>query len=71
MNIEDVRIKEAPEGFHLANEKVVNAIRKGLARNDGKCPCHHEKEWTDEQLICLCEEFRTTGHCCCGLYVKD
>ena len=51
------------------NEKVVNAIREGLKKKDGHCPCRLE---LTEDTMCMCKEFRETKHgeCHCGLYIK-
>ena len=44
------------EGWKLnPNEKVVNAIIKGINRCDTKCPC---------------SGYRLNDKCCCNLYVK-
>ena len=52
------------------NKEVVNAIREGLKRTGGYCPCLVERS---EDTKCLCKAFReqqTPGHCHCGLYEK-
>lgn len=49
---------------------TVSAIRTGLQKNDGYCPCRINK--TPENK-CICKEFReqtTPGPCHCGLYEK-
>ena len=55
--------------------KVVAAIREGLKRKDGYCPCRLHK--TPEN-ICMCQEFRDQiadpdfeGYCHCRLYYKE
>lgn len=59
------------EGFELnPNKKIRNAILKGVARNEGKCPCVHTEECTDEDLICPCKNYRENDICCCKLYTK-
>ena len=57
------------------NEKVVNAIREGLKKKDGYCPCKLE---VSEDTICMCKEFREQianpefeGYCHCMLYYKS
>ena len=57
------------------DEKVVNAIRQGLQRKEGYCPCRIQK--TPENL-CMCKEFRDQiadpnfeGFCHCRLYYKE
>ena len=56
------------------NEKVVNAIREGLKKKDGHCPCRLEQ---NEDTMCMCKEFRNQiadpefeGYCHCMLYYK-
>ena len=57
------------------NEKVVNAIREGLKKKDGHCPCRLE---ITEDTMCMCKEFRDQiadsefeGYCHCMLYYKS
>lgn len=57
------------------NEKVVNAIREGLKKKDGHCPCRLEQT---EDTMCMCKEFREQiadpefeGFCHCMLYYKS
>ncbi len=57
------------------NEKVVNAIREGLKKKDGHCPCRLE---LTEDTMCMCKEFREQiadpefeGYCHCMLYYKS
>lgn len=57
------------------NEKVVNAIREGLKKKDGHCPCRLEQT---EDTMCMCKEFRLQiadpefeGYCHCMLYYKS
>ena len=53
------------------NEKVVNAIREGLKKKDGHCPCRLEMT---EDTMCMCKDFRENvavgEYCHCGLYKK-
>ncbi len=56
------------------DEKVVAAIREGLKRKDGYCPCKIQRI---PENICMCEEFRNQiadpnfeGYCHCRLYYK-
>ena len=37
------------------NPKIVSAIREGLKKKDGYCPCRLQKI---EDNICMCKEFR-------------
>lgn len=56
------------EGFKLnPNEKVVNAILKGIERCGGECPCNN----TSEDKMCPCSNYQLHDHCCCNLYVKE
>ena len=55
------------EGWKLnPNEKVVNAIIKGINRCEGICPCDNKSEDTK----CPCSGYRLNDKCCCNLYVK-
>lgn len=56
------------------NQKIVNAIREGLKKKDGHCPCRLE---LTEDTMCMCKEFREQvadpefeGYCHCMLYYK-
>ena len=49
------------------NEKVVNAIIKGLNRCDGDCPCNN----TSYDKHCPCSNYRENDKCCCNLYIKE
>ena len=56
------------------DEKVVAAIREGLKRKEGYCPCKIQRI---PENICMCEEFRNQiadpdfeGYCHCKLYYK-
>ena len=48
------------------NDKIVNGILKGVARNGGNCPCANDSE--DKK--CPCSNYRLKDKCCCGLYLK-
>ncbi len=57
------------------DEKVVKAIREGLKRKDGYCPCRIARV---EDNVCMCKEFRDQiadpnfeGYCHCKLYYKE
>jgi len=57
------------------NARVVAAIREGLARSGGYCPCRLERT---EDNKCMCKEFREQmadpqfeGYCHCLLYFKE
>ena len=57
------------------DEKVVTAIRNGLKKKDGYCPCRIQKT---EDNVCMCKEFRDQvadpefeGFCHCRLYYKS
>ena len=57
------------------NEKIVSAIREGLAKKGGHCPCRMVQT---EDTMCMCKEFRDQiadpdfeGYCHCRLYYKE
>ncbi|MBO5851618.1 MAG: ferredoxin thioredoxin reductase catalytic beta chain [Clostridia bacterium] len=57
------------------DERVVKAIREGLKRKDGYCPCKIARV---EDNVCMCKEFRDQiadpnfeGYCHCKLYYKE
>ena len=57
------------------DEKIVTAIRNGLKKKDGYCPCRIQKT---EDNVCMCKEFRDQvadpefeGFCHCRLYYKQ
>lgn len=54
---------------------VVAAVREGLKRTGGYCPCVRERS---EDTKCMCREFREQvkdpnfeGYCHCMLYYKE
>ena len=58
-----------------SDKEVVAAVREGLKRTGGYCPCRTEKS---EDTKCICREFREQiadpdfeGYCHCFLYYKD
>lgn len=57
------------------NEKIVKAIKDGLEKTGGYCPCRMERI---EENKCICKEFRDQikdpnfeGYCHCMLYYKS
>lgn len=57
------------------NQEIVDAIREGLKRTGGYCPCKLERI---EENKCMCQEFRDQiddpeyeGYCHCMLYYKS
>lgn len=57
------------------NAAVVAAVREGLKRTGGYCPCVRERS---EDTKCMCREFREQikdpnfeGYCHCMLYYKE
>lgn len=57
------------------NKEIVNAIREGLKRKGGYCPCRVLKT---EEFKCMCKEFREQiddpnfeGYCHCKLFYKS
>ena len=56
------------------DQKIVDAIREGLKKKNGHCPCRLEET---EDTMCMCKEFREQiadpefeGFCHCRLYYK-
>ena len=57
------------------DEEVVKAVKEGLERTGGYCPCRRERT---EENKCMCREFREQikdkdfeGYCHCYLYYKE
>ena len=57
-----------------SDPEVVAAVREGLARTGGYCPCRVDRT---EDTKCICREFREQmadpdfeGYCHCMLYFK-
>lgn len=57
------------------DKETVKAVREGLRRKDGYCPCRFERT---EDNKCMCKEFRDQikdpdfeGFCHCMLYYKS
>ena len=57
------------------NQEIVDAIREGLEKTGGYCPCRLERI---EDNKCMCKEFRDQiadpefeGFCHCMLYYKS
>ncbi len=57
------------------NKEVVDAVKKGLERTGGYCPCRLERS---EDTLCMCKEFKDQikdesfeGYCHCLLYYKE
>ena len=57
------------------DERIVSAIRDGLLKKGGYCPCRVAKT---EDTKCMCKEFRDQindpdfeGFCHCRLYYKS
>ena len=55
--------------------ELVAAIREGLERSGGYCPCRREQK---PEYKCMCEEFKEQikdpefeGYCHCYLYYKE
>lgn len=67
--VKDMKITLNPD------PQIVHAVKEGLRRTGGYCPCRTEKK---EEYKCICEEFRTQmkdpsfeGYCHCMLYYKS
>lgn len=57
------------------NPEIVAAIKEGLEKTGGYCPCRFERT---EETKCVCKEFRDQianpefeGYCHCLLYYKE
>ena len=57
------------------DKEIVAAVKEGLKRNDGYCPCRFDRS---EDTKCMCKEFREQiadedfeGYCHCYLYYKE
>lgn len=57
------------------DEKIVKALKEGLEKKDGYCPCKIPRT---EENKCICKEFREQikdpdfeGFCHCMLYYKS
>lgn len=57
------------------DKEIVSAVREGLKRTGGYCPCRLERT---EDTKCICKEFRHQqadpdfeGFCHCYLYYKS
>lgn len=57
------------------NEEVVKAVKEGLVRTGGYCPCRLERT---PETKCMCTEFKEQiadpefeGYCHCFLYYKE
>ena len=57
------------------NQEIVDAIKEGLEKTGGYCPCRIERI---EDNKCMCKEFRDQiadpdyeGYCHCMLYYKS
>lgn len=42
-------------------------VIKRIKENNGYCPCRFERT---PDTKCHCKEFRETGECICGLFIK-
>ena len=49
------------------DQDVVNNVIHKIQNNNGYCPCRFERTL---ETKCRCKEFKETGNCICGLYVK-
>ncbi len=57
------------------NQEIVNAVKEGLKKKGGYCPCRLGKS---EEYKCICKEFKEQiadpefeGYCHCMLYYKS
>lgn len=51
------------------DEKIVNAVFRGLARTGGRCPSVHPERIGHDQ--CPCSAYFQANICYCNLYVKE
>lgn len=58
------------------DEEIVKAVKEGLKRTGGYCPCRRRER--KEEYKCMCKEFRDQiadpdfeGYCHCFLYYKS
>ena len=49
------------------NPEIAETVIRKLRTNNGYCPCRFERTL---ETKCRCKEFKETGNCICGLYVK-
>ena len=54
-------IVKNPDGEFVKN------LKKRIKNNNGYCPCRFEK---NQDTKCPCKDFKETGECICGLYIK-
>lgn len=57
------------------DKEIVDAIKEGLKKKNGHCPCRFE---INDDTKCMCKEFRDQikdpeyeGYCHCMLYYKE
>ncbi|MBQ8783483.1 MAG: ferredoxin thioredoxin reductase catalytic beta chain [Clostridia bacterium] len=57
------------------NKAVVDAVKEGLKKTGGYCPCRTQRT---EEFKCMCKEFKEQiadpnfeGYCHCMLYYKS
>lgn len=57
------------------NKEIADAVKEGLKRKNGYCPCRRE---VNQDTKCMCKEFREQikdpdfeGFCHCMLYYKE
>lgn len=49
------------------DKEQVKQIVKRIKENNGYCPCRFERT---PDTLCHCKDFRETGDCICGLFIK-
>jgi len=65
--IEIVTVVEDIEYVENPDVRLATAIKKRIDLCGGYCPCVPQR---DQDHMCKCLKFRTTGECCCNLYIK-
>jgi len=59
-----IKIKLNPQ----KTKEEIKIIQQKVRENKGFCPCMLIK---NESTKCICENFKTTRECICGLYVVE
>lgn len=49
------------------DKEFVKDLKKRIKKNNGFCPCRLDKT---PDTKCLCKDYRETGECICGLFIK-
>lgn len=60
----NIKIKLNPN----KTKEEIRQIQQKVKDNNNYCPCMLIK---NETTKCMCENFKTTGECICGLYIME